>query len=182
MKNKFFCITLTFFIIISLFTSKIFASDKTTYPSFDNLDVSSYAGYSLDNYILIHTDTYYLLIFKTNFLGKVYYENKNISTSDHSPFIIYRYHNSNYEFYYEQKEGISKNNSGFIVSSINIYNKNDTVFFWQTQQVTITEVAKVKEITEIMTKTIKMIIPIGLLILSIGLLIYVIKLVILRAT
>ncbi len=76
------------------------------------------------------------------------------------------------------------NNSIYLGGNIDIYTDGTykTIFFQEAPQVTIKEITQVEEITTITTKTIQVIIPIGLIILSIGLLIYVIKSVISRVT
>lgn len=82
------------------------------------------------------------------------------------------------------KEHINTKNE--VYTSTPIYsdiNKKEVFFFKKlTTVITITEITKVEQILEIMTKVIKMILPIGLTIFGILLLIYVIRLLILRVT
>lgn len=79
---------------------------------------------------------------------------------------------------------ISSNTSEIISTSCDIY-ENDSfekIFFQNPLRVTIPTVVQVEEIPKAMNKALQVIIPIGLVVLSIGLLIYVVKSVILRKT
>lgn len=72
-----------------------------------------------------------------------------------------------------------------ITSNFDVYFDDYTgkkLVFQKTPQVEIMEITQVEKIPEIMSKVLQMIIPVGLVVLSIGLLIYVIKSVILRVT
>lgn len=82
------------------------------------------------------------------------------------------------------KEHINTKNEVYTSSPIyNDINKKEVFFFKKLPtMVIITQITKVEQLVEIMTKVIKMILPIGLAILSIGLVIYVIRLLILRIT
>lgn len=73
----------------------------------------------------------------------------------------------------------------YILSTSDIYNENDTIFFQKTplfKGVQVVEITQVEEIPKAIAETMKTIIPIGLVVLSIFLMIYLIRLVILRAT
>lgn len=70
-------------------------------------------------------------------------------------------------------------------SSFDIMNSNGTIFFQKTpllQGVQVVGVTQVEEIPKAITEVLKMIIPIGLVVLSIFLVIFLVRLVILRAT
>lgn len=79
--------------------------------------------------------------------------------------------------------------SSILYSSKDVYDKNCSGVIFEKKalpllqkEVVVGEIVKVEQITETANKVAKMIIPIGLVVLSIGLLIYVIKSVILRMT
>lgn len=78
-------------------------------------------------------------------------------------------------------EDLGKNSTIYSTTS-DIYTDSsyNKIFFQNPPQVEITEITQVEELPKIMNKALQVIIPVGLVVLSIGLLIYVVKSVILR--
>lgn len=99
-----------------------------------------------------------------------------------------------YRYYFENNKWVCRDNGtdglvrnsvvDYILSNNDIYNENNTIFFQKTplfKGVQVVEITQVEEIPKAITETMKTIIPIGLVGLSIFLMIYLIQLVISRA-
>lgn len=205
MKNKIIFIIITLIFIVTIFT----IPSKATYKgSFTHNDKQIFYNMPEDclNYVIgVNGDQYFLLY--TNDIKNYtsvtrdshdywnirFYTDRSFSTTVNYKRSrgSYKYDGINAKRDSEGNYYLDFANCGYLdygdytcintfIKSYNDIYMGDDIFFQVTPQVAIQEITQVEELPKIIMKVLKVIIPAGLVVLSIGLLIYVIKLVILR--
>lgn len=208
LKNNKFLIVFTLIIIfLLLFITNSFASYDFTTP--DGVEYSCPdlpSDFTEDTIFLITTTGngyYYILKFDSvPYDNKIYryYDGKGTTLDS----VNYYYYSSEgvigtYDIYYNEnhKNYISlatnrQNITSYDIlyrlslvysSHFNVYNENNTIFFQKTplqQTLQVVEITQVEEIPKAIAQTLKTIIPVGLVVLSIFLVIYLTKSVIFR--
>lgn len=194
MKNKILTVSIIFILISFIFiNNSVFAVTKEDLVDVSQLDLSKYpSGYSLDNgYIMVVNNSIYdIIIMPDNFTGTLLWEGTRIYTSDSSNYLCIRMYDVSFGDYFVSNS--CTNNTEIFYGTMNVYNSSGEVVFQQapvTEQpetipetVEIPAVETVEQIPVAMVETLKMIIPVGLVVLSVVLLIYLTRQLICRCS
>lgn len=178
MKNKIINVILISIMLMILFINKSYAGySEGDYPeiTFDTL------GFDVNNgYILLNNNGLMnIVILPDNFTDKVIYTGSVIYLSNGTRYMINELKGDG-----KWNNAITSSRNSNIreiyYSTVNIYDSDLNVVFTATPQVIIPEITQVEELPKIITKTMKVIIPVGLTILSMVLIIFLIRWVILQ--
>lgn len=161
-------------------------------PSISTIDFSSYDNFdsSCDYFIFYAWNNYRLFVIPKNCELKIYSFNNGtgVHIEDDSTKMLHFYFNNNSWVFSEKAHWLDHISSdGWFYSTVDIYKDNsDEIFFQKTPVTTpaaveIPALEKVEQIPEAITTTLKMIIPVSLVVLSVILLIYLMRRLIYRS-
>lgn len=185
LQNKILFILFLFLSVLLFFNiNNVFAAISFTYngeqvdlpdlPSDVNISYGYVVG-SFNNATSDTTDDYYRILILSNsdsyfyLIGGQYYVSGSAS--------MYSYKNNNWSFDKNTTDYIINGHLRYVYSTVNVYSDIDKteVFFRPVLEVVIPALETAEQIPQVIVKTLKILIPVGLIVLAIGLTIYLIK-------
>ena len=185
LQNKILFILFLFLFVLLFFNiNNVFAAISFTHngeqvdlrdlPSDVNISYGYVVG-SFTNATSDTTDDYYRILILSNsdsyfyLIGGQYYVSGSAS--------MYSYKNNNWSFDKNTTDYIINGHLRYVYSTVNVYSDIDKteVFFRPVLEVVIPALETAEQIPQVIVKTLKFLIPVGLIVLAIGLTIYLIK-------